>query len=58
MYLAQLYPGVSPQAVAQSTGFAMDLSRAKEAKPPSQRELATLRQQVDPQRLILGPLPQ
>jgi glutaconate CoA-transferase subunit B len=41
--------------VAENTGFALDLTRAKEAAPPSQEELTILRRDVDPQRLILGP---
>lgn len=57
MYLSQLYPGVSAQQVADSTGFEMDLTRTEQAAPPTEDELATLRQQVDPQRLILGPPP-
>ncbi|CAO0819692.1 Glutaconate CoA-transferase subunit B [Desulfarculales bacterium] len=55
MYLAKRYPGVSLERIAQSTGFVMDLSRAVEAAPPSAQELQTLRQDVDPDRLILGP---
>jgi glutaconate CoA-transferase subunit B len=34
--------------------FAVDVSRARELEPPSERELRILREQVDPQRLILG----
>jgi glutaconate CoA-transferase, subunit B len=55
MYLSELYPGVTAQEVADNTGFAMDLSRASEAAPPSEGELKALREDVDPQRLILGP---
>jgi len=54
MYLAECYPGVSPGDVAASTGFELDVSRARELKPPTAEELAILRQEVDPQRLILG----
>jgi glutaconate CoA-transferase subunit B len=57
MYLAEHYPGVSPEQVAAATGFDLDVSRSQEARPPSERELTTLRQEVDPDRLILGPLP-
>jgi len=56
MYLSEYYPGVTPAQVAENTGFALDLSRAQEAVPPSAEELAILRQDVDPQRLILGPM--
>jgi glutaconate CoA-transferase subunit B len=58
MYLHQLYPGVTVQDVADNTGFDMDLSRAAEAAPPSADELKALREEVDPQRLILGPAAQ
>ena len=55
MYLHQLYPGVTAQEVADNTGFAMEVSRAAQAEPPSEGELKALREEVDPQRLILGP---
>jgi glutaconate CoA-transferase subunit B len=54
MYLAEYYPGVSPAEIAANTGFPLDVSRAQEAEPPNPRELRTLRDVVDPQRLILG----
>jgi glutaconate CoA-transferase subunit B len=57
MYLHQCYPGVSPQRVAENCGFDLDISRAGQAAPPSDQELKTLREEVDPCRLILGPLP-
>jgi glutaconate CoA-transferase subunit B len=56
MYLSEYYPGVTPAQVAENTGFALDVSRAQEAVPPSAQELTILRQDVDPQRLILGPV--
>jgi glutaconate CoA-transferase subunit B len=54
MYLEQYYPGVDPGEVEANTGFALDVSQAREAEPPSESELATLRQEIDPGRLILG----
>ena len=54
MYLAEFYPGVTPQHVADNTGFELDVSRAAQATPPSDDELRILRTEVDPQRLILG----
>jgi glutaconate CoA-transferase subunit B len=54
MYLAEHYPGVTPQEVEEATGFAVDLSQARPGPEPRPEELATLREQVDPQRLILG----
>jgi len=54
MYLAEVYPGVAPEEVAKNTGFAVDISRATVAQDPGEDELYTLREKVDPQRLILG----
>jgi glutaconate CoA-transferase subunit B len=54
MYLALHNPGTTPEEAAENTGFALDVSRSREAEPPSPRELNILRQEVDPQRLILG----
>lgn len=57
MYLDEYYPFTDPGKVASETGFDLDISRARMASPPSESELATLRSGVDPQRLILGPMP-
>lgn len=57
MYLDEYYPFTDPEKVASETGFDLDISRARMASPPSESELATLRSGVDPQRLILGPMP-
>jgi len=57
MYLHEYYPGVSPQAIADNCGFALDVSQAREGQAPSEVELKILREEVDPCRLILGPLP-
>lgn len=54
MYLAEHYRGITPEQVAEHTGFAMDVSRSVEAVPPNDEELRILRDDVDPQRLILG----
>lgn len=54
MYLAERYPGVTDAMVIEHTGFEIDVSRAVEAEPPSADELRILRDEVDPQRLILG----
>jgi glutaconate CoA-transferase, subunit B len=55
MYLAEYYPGVTPDTVLAHTGFEMDASRAVPFNPPTDEELRILREDVDPQRLILGP---
>jgi glutaconate CoA-transferase subunit B len=54
MFLEAYFPGASPQRVLENMEFAVDVSRARELEPPSERELRILREQVDPQRLILG----
>lgn len=55
MYLAEYYPGVTPKMVLANTGFSIDTSRALPFEPPTDEELRILREEVDPQRLILGP---
>jgi glutaconate CoA-transferase subunit B len=39
--------------IVENTGFEIDVSRAVESIPPSEEELRVLREEVDPQRLIL-----
>jgi len=58
MYLSEYYSFTAPGKVAEATGFDLDISRARPAEEPTDRELEVLRTQVDPQRLILGPLPE
>ncbi|HBE45468.1 MAG TPA: ketoacid-CoA transferase [Deltaproteobacteria bacterium] len=53
MYLAEYYPGISIQKILDNTGFEVDTSQAVEAIPPSQEDLRILREEVDPQKLIL-----
>jgi glutaconate CoA-transferase subunit B len=57
MYLDVYYPFTNPEKIMAETGFTLDITRAKEALPPSDTELSILRKDVDPQRLILGPVP-
>jgi glutaconate CoA-transferase subunit B len=52
-YLAEYYPGVSVDKIVENTGFPLDTSRAVETHPPSAEELRILRDEVDPQRLML-----
>jgi glutaconate CoA-transferase subunit B len=54
MYLKHCFPGISPDEILSNMGFAIDVSRTKPVPPPSQNELTVLREQCDPQRLILG----
>jgi glutaconate CoA-transferase subunit B len=53
MYLAEFYPGVDIERILENTGFDIDTSRAVAAVAPSPEELRILREEVDPQRLIL-----
>jgi glutaconate CoA-transferase subunit B len=53
MVLAQYYPGIPVNKIVENTGFPIDVSRAVEATPPSAEELRILREEVDPQKLIL-----
>ena len=53
MFLDQYYPGVNPEKVLDNMQFAVDVSRATPAEPPTGAELKILREKCDPQRLIL-----
>jgi glutaconate CoA-transferase subunit B len=52
MYLAEYFPGVTPEQIADKTGFAMDVSRAVESEAPDSYVLETLIRKVDPMRLM------
>ena len=53
MFLAQYFPGISIDKIVESTGFPIDVSGAAEAIAPTAEELRILREEVDPQKLIL-----
>jgi glutaconate CoA-transferase subunit B len=53
MFLAEVYKGVPVSRIVENTGFSIDVSRAVEAAPPTPEELRILREEVDPQGLIL-----
>lgn len=53
MYLAELFPGVRVEDVLENTGFELDISRYKEAEPPSGEVLRILTEQVDPMRIMI-----
>jgi glutaconate CoA-transferase, subunit B len=53
MYLAEYYPGISIERILENTGFPLETSSALESTPPSDEELRILREEVDPQKLIL-----
>jgi glutaconate CoA-transferase, subunit B len=55
MRVVSLHPGVGFQEVQDNTGFALLKADAVAVtQPPSARELAILREQVDPYRYIIG----
>jgi glutaconate CoA-transferase subunit B len=53
MYVKGLYPGISPDQVLDRCGFDIDITRASEVEAPSTKELTILRDNCDPQKLIL-----
>ncbi len=53
MFLAQYYPGIPVDKIVENTGFPIDVSGAAEATAPTAEELRILREEVDPQKLIL-----
>jgi len=50
-YLAFYYPGVTIEMIKENTGFALDVSRAKEAERVTEEELILLRTKIDPLNL-------
>ena len=54
MYLQACFPGITPDNVLANMGFEIDVQRADVTPEPTPRELSILREQCDPQRLILG----
>jgi glutaconate CoA-transferase subunit B len=53
MYLASYHPGLTAQAVAEDTGFALDIEGATETPVPTPDEIRILREVVDPERVFL-----
>jgi glutaconate CoA-transferase subunit B len=54
MFLDLYYPGVKVEEILDNMQFSIDISKAREATPPTATELRTLREKCDPQRLIIG----
>lgn len=54
MYVAEIFPGITPQNIQENTGFEIDVSRAVEAQPPERECLEILRNQIDPSRIYIG----
>lgn len=53
IYLASYHPGLTAQAVAEDTGFPLDITGATETPIPTPEELRILREVVDPERVFL-----
>lgn len=53
IYLASFHPGLSAEAVADETGFPLDIEGAIETPLPSPDELHILREIVDPEGIFL-----
>lgn len=53
MYLKEHFPGVKTDDIRQNMNFEVDVSRSRRTTEPSPQELDILRNQCDPQRLIL-----
>ena len=53
IYLASYHPGLTARAVAEATGFPLDIEDAAETAPPTRQELRILREVVDPEGILL-----
>jgi glutaconate CoA-transferase subunit B len=53
IYLDSCHPGLTPLAVAEATGFHLEVEGASETPPPTSEELCILREKVDPERIFL-----
>jgi glutaconate CoA-transferase subunit B len=53
-YLTSYHPGLTPRAVAEATGFPLEVSEAVETPAPGPEELRILREDVDPEGIFLG----
>lgn len=52
MYIAEYFEGMTPQQIADNTGFALDISQAVPAEPPTEDVLRVLSEKVDPMGLM------
>jgi glutaconate CoA-transferase subunit B len=54
MRLDAVYPGVTVEQVIENTGFELLIANdVGEIKPPTDEELRTLREEIDPSRLYI-----
>ncbi len=54
IYLVSYHPGLSPETLADNTGFPLDVEGATETPTPTPEELRILREQVDPEKVFLN----
>jgi len=54
MYVSEYFPGCDPKDITENTGFELEVSRAHEMAPPGSEELRILREDVDPDKLIIS----
>jgi glutaconate CoA-transferase subunit B len=53
MYLAEYFPGATPEQIRDNTGFELDISVAVQSDPPEKEVLDILINKVDPMRLMI-----
>jgi len=53
MYVAEVHPGVSFERIQRETGFPLDFSRARMTPEPTEEEIKLIREEIDPERVIL-----
>ena len=54
MYVSEYFPGCELKTVKENTGFELDVSGACEMAPPAREDLRILREEVDPDKLIIS----
>lgn len=55
-YLAEYFPGTDPVEIKKTIGWDIDISRAVQTEPPSREVIDILRNEVDPDKVLLGGL--
>jgi len=55
-YLAEYFPGTTPEEIKKTIGWDIDVSRAVESTPPTREQIRILREEVDPHGILLGSL--
>jgi glutaconate CoA-transferase subunit B len=55
-YLAEYFPGTDPVEIKKTIGWDIDISSAVQTEPPSREVIDILRNEVDPDKVLLGGL--